>query len=181
MFIQYNIAKIITIQNIANCSHNWLKACCRQGLRLLRRKRCVGRRKSLSSGETAALRHPRMWAFTLVLQHCASCHSFSEDSAPTLSTDSPHGCWSTFKCNISLAPQRSFIVKTWKQAKCTSTFEWIKMWYTNTHVCTCAHTPTHTRILLGQKRDEIMPFVARQMNILREVSQRKTNVIWCHV
>ena len=28
MLIQNNIAKIIIIRNIADCSHNWLKACC---------------------------------------------------------------------------------------------------------------------------------------------------------
>ena len=45
------------------------------------------------------------------------------------------------------------------------------------HTCVCAHTPTHNRILLSHKKDEIMPFVARKMNILREVNPRKTNII----
>ena len=42
------------------------------------------------------------------------------------------------------------VAKTWKQPKCLSTDEWIKnMWYY-----------THTGILLGHKKNEIMPFTA---------------------
>ena len=42
------------------------------------------------------------------------------------------------------------IARTWKQPKCPSTDEWIKMWYTHTHT----HTHTHTNgILLSHKKE----------------------------
>ena len=45
------------------------------------------------------------------------------------------------------------IAKTLKQPKCPSTDEWIKkMWY------------THNGILLGNKKEEILPFVTKQMD-----------------
>jgi len=39
------------------------------------------------------------------------------------------------------------IAKTWKQPKCPSIDEWIKMWCVHTHICrhTQAHTQTHTQ------------------------------------
>ena len=57
--------------------------------------------------------------------------------------------------------------RTWKQAKCPSTEDWIKkMWYTNT-------MEYHSDI----KNNEIMPFAATWMDlevlILSEVSQRQ--------
>ena len=60
--------------------------------------------------------------------------------------------------------------KTWMQPKCLLADEWIKkMWY------------IHNGILLCHKKNEIMPFASMWVNleviILREVSQRKTNVI----
>ena len=56
------------------------------------------------------------------------------------------------------------IAKTWKQPKCPSTDEWIKMWYIYT-----------MEYYLAIKKNEIMPFAATWMDleiiILSEVSQ----------
>ena len=57
------------------------------------------------------------------------------------------------------------IAKTWKQPKCPSTGEWIKMWYIPTmEYCSAI------------KKNEIMPFTATWMDleiiILSEVSQK---------
>ena len=58
------------------------------------------------------------------------------------------------------------IAKTWKQPKCPSTDEWIKMW----HIYTMEH---YSAI----KKNEIMPFAATWMDleiiILSEVSQKE--------
>ena len=61
--------------------------------------------------------------------------------------------------------------KTWKQPKCPWTDEWIKkMWY--------IHTMEYYSAI---KNNEIMPFTATWMDLemitLREVRQRKTNII----
>ena len=63
------------------------------------------------------------------------------------------------------------VAKTWKQPKCPWTGEWIKiMWV----IRTMDYYSTF-------KKNEIMPFAATWMDleiiILREVSQRKTNMI----
>ena len=62
------------------------------------------------------------------------------------------------------------IAKTWKQPKCPSTDEWIKMWYIYT-----------MEYYSAIKKNEIMPFAATWMDlemiILSEVSQTKTNII----
>ena len=63
------------------------------------------------------------------------------------------------------------IAKTWKQAKCPSTEEWIKkMWYTYT-----------MEYYSAIKKNEIMPFAAIWMDLegimLSEISQRKTNTV----
>ena len=64
------------------------------------------------------------------------------------------------------------IAKTWKQPKCPSTDEWIKMW------CVYTHTHTHIQwnITQSQKKNEIMPFAATWMDIviiiLSEISQK---------
>ena len=62
------------------------------------------------------------------------------------------------------------IGKTWKQPKCPSTEEWIKMWYIYT-----------MEYYSATKKNEIMPFEATWMDleiiILSEVSQIKTNII----
>ena len=56
------------------------------------------------------------------------------------------------------------IAKTWKQPKCPSTEEWIKMWYVFT-----------MEYYSGLNKNEIMPFAATWMDlesvILREISQ----------
>ena len=53
------------------------------------------------------------------------------------------------------------IARTWKQPKCPSTDEWIKMWYTHTHT----HTHTHTQMeyYSAIKKNEIMSFSATWM------------------
>ena len=62
------------------------------------------------------------------------------------------------------------IAKTWKQPKCPSTDEWIKMWYTYT-----------MGYYSAIKKNEIMPFAATWMDpeifILNEVRQKKVNII----
>ena len=63
------------------------------------------------------------------------------------------------------------IARTWKQPKCPSTEEWIqKMWYIYAMECYSAI-----------KKNKIMPFAAPRMDLemitLRDVSQRKTNII----
>ena len=65
--------------------------------------------------------------------------------------------------------------KTWKQPKCPSTDEWMKkMWYIYT-----------VEYYSAIKKNEIMPFAATWMDlemiILREVRQRKTNIILYHL
>ena len=62
------------------------------------------------------------------------------------------------------------IAKTWKQPKCPSTEECIKMWYIYA-----------TNYYSAIKKNEIMPFAATWMDlqiiIVSEVRQRKTNII----
>ena len=62
------------------------------------------------------------------------------------------------------------IAKTWKQPKCPSTDEWIKMWYMYT-----------IEYYSAIKKNKIMPFAATWMKleilILSEVRNRKTNTI----
>ena len=67
------------------------------------------------------------------------------------------------------------IVQTWKQPKCPSTEDWIKkMWYIYA-----------MEYYSAMKKNKIMPFAAawmdREIIILSEVSQRKTNIIWYHL
>ena len=58
------------------------------------------------------------------------------------------------------------IARTWKQPKCPSTEEWIKVWYI------CIDTVEYYSAV---KKDEIMPFAAIWMDLemitLNEVSQ----------
>ena len=60
------------------------------------------------------------------------------------------------------------IDKMWQQTKCSSTDEWKKkMWYVHTH--------THSRILLSQKKNEILKLATVWMGLegttLGEISQ----------
>ena len=58
------------------------------------------------------------------------------------------------------------IAKTWKQPKCPSTDEWIKMWYTHTHTHTHTHTDTNTTEYYSAiKKNEIMPFATTWMDL----------------
>ena len=60
------------------------------------------------------------------------------------------------------------IAKTWKQSKCPSPEEWVKVWYIYT-----------VEYYLAIKENEIMPFAAKWISvILSEVSQRRRNIIW---
>ena len=62
------------------------------------------------------------------------------------------------------------IAKTWKQPKCPSTEEWIKMWYIYT-----------TEYYSAIRKNDIMPFAVKWMDleiiILSEVRKRKTDMI----
>ena len=62
------------------------------------------------------------------------------------------------------------IAKTWKQPKCPSTEEWIKMWYIYT-----------TEYYSAVRKNDIMPFAVKWMDleiiILSEVRKRKTDMI----
>ena len=65
------------------------------------------------------------------------------------------------------------IAKIWKQPKCPLTKVWIKkMWY--------IYTMEYHSVI---KKNEIMSIAATGMDLeiikLREVSQRKTNIIYC--
>ena len=64
----------------------------------------------------------------------------------------------------------STIAKVWKEPKCPSMAEWIKMWY--------IHTMEYYSAI---KKNEILPFATTWMKLegimLSEISQRKTNII----
>ena len=66
-----------------------------------------------------------------------------------------------------------YIPKTWKQPKCPSTEEWIKMWYTQTVYIMEYYSAI--------KKNETMPFAATWMDleiiILSELSQMKISII----
>ena len=81
------------------------------------------------------------------------------------------------------------IVKTWKQPKCPSTDEWIKMWvcvcvYTDIYVYIYTHTHTHmytqtntVEYYSAIKNNEIMPLAGTWMDleiiILSEVNLKE--------
>ena len=70
-------------------------------------------------------------------------------------------------CTPMFIAALSTIGKLWKEPKCPSTDEWIKMWYTYT-----------MEYYLAMKNNEILPFVTKWMElegiILSKISQRKT-------
>ena len=64
------------------------------------------------------------------------------------------------------------IAKTWKQPKCPSIDEWIKMWHAHTHT----HTHTHKMGYYSAiKKNEILPFVTTWIDLegsmLNKISQ----------
>ena len=63
----------------------------------------------------------------------------------------------------------SIIAKLWKQPKCLSTDEWIKMWY--------IYTMGYYSAI---KKNEIFPFATTWLELesitLNKISQRKTNI-----
>ena len=66
------------------------------------------------------------------------------------------------------------IAKTWKQPKCLSADEWLKMMCTHTHT----HTHTHTReYYSGMRKKEILSFVTTWIDLkgvmLSEINQTK--------
>ena len=77
-------------------------------------------------------------------------------------------------CTSMFIVALSTIVKTYKQPKCPSTDEWIKMWC----VCVCIYIYIYMQwILLGHKKNEILPCAKTWMDLkgimLSEISQRK--------
>ena len=62
------------------------------------------------------------------------------------------------------------IAKIWKQPKCPSTDEWIKIWYTYT-----------MEYYSAIKKKEILPLAATWIDLegimLSEINQRKTNTV----
>ena len=78
------------------------------------------------------------------------------------------------RCTPMFTTSLFTITKTGKQPQCPSTEEWIKIWYT----CTMEYYS-------AMKKNEIMSSAAtwmdREIIILSEVSQRKTNIVWNHL
>ena len=89
-----------------------------------------------------------------------------------------HRPWQTIiqkdTCTLRFTATLFTIVKTWKQAKCSSAGAWIKkVW--------CMYTIEYHSAI---KQNEVMPFAATRMQleviVLSEVRQRKTNSTGCH-
>ena len=77
-------------------------------------------------------------------------------------------------CTPMFIAALSTAAKVWKEPKCSLMDEWIKkMWcvYTHTHT----HTHTHSGVLLAIKKNEILPFATRWMELecimLSKISQ----------
>ena len=66
-----------------------------------------------------------------------------------------------------LTAELFIIAKTWKQPKCPSTDEEIKMWYINTHT----HTHTHTGILCHCHKKERENAILSKMYATRDITQ----------
>ena len=77
----------------------------------------------------------------------------------------------------------STIAKVWKEPKCPSMDELIKMWYmyiyTYIHIYVHTHTHTHTQWGITRQSKRILPFATtwRELEcvMLSEISQRKAN------
>ena len=74
-------------------------------------------------------------------------------------------------CTLVFIATLFTIAKTWKQPKCPSTGEWIKMWCVYIYIYIYIYMEYYSAI----KRNEVMPFAAAWMEleiiILSEVSQ----------
>ena len=86
------------------------------------------------------------------------------------------GYWSNMYTTMVIAALFT-VAKIWKQSKCPSVDEWIKMW---------PHTNTHTIQWYSALRgNKILLFAATWIDlegiILNEISQRKTNTVWSHL
>ena len=57
------------------------------------------------------------------------------------------------------------IAKIWKQPKCPSTDEWIKMWCIFICIYIHTHTHTHNGILLSHKKNEILLLTTTWMGL----------------
>ena len=77
----------------------------------------------------------------------------------------------------------STIAKLWKEPKCPSTDEWIKMWCVHVHAHTHTHTHTQNGILLHDEKEWNLAIATTWMELecimLSEISQRKIHV-WFH-
>ena len=75
-------------------------------------------------------------------------------------------------CTPMFTTALSTIAKLWKEPKCSSTDEWIKMWFIYT-----------MEYYLATRKNEILPFAAMWIElegiILSEISQAEKDVNWC--
>ena len=65
------------------------------------------------------------------------------------------------------------VVKTWKQPKCASRDEWIKMWY--------IYTMEYYSYIKKNKMTFAATWTDLEIIILSEVSQRNTDIMWYHL
>ena len=76
-------------------------------------------------------------------------------------------------CTLTFIAALSTIAKVWKEPKCPSMDEWVKMWY----IYAMEYYP-------AIKKKEILPFATTWMELegirLSEISQRKTHTICLH-
>ena len=70
------------------------------------------------------------------------------------------------------------IAKIWKQPKCSSIDEWIKMWCMSTHTYTMEYYS-------APQKNKILPFATMWMDpegiMLSEISQNKTKTLFYHL
>ena len=84
-------------------------------------------------------------------------------------------------CTPMFIAALSTIAKVWKEPKCPSMDEWIKMWY----IYICIYIYTYIMEYESAiKKNEILPFATTWMELegimLSEISQRKTKIILLH-